>query len=83
MNSIDGPFLKSSTLTYRTETGFRISLRPVFFLLLAMSRFPLFSGYVVLILVPHGWFSAPFPAMWSIIQHHMVSLMHQFASIIR
>lgn len=30
MNSIDGPFFKGSTLTYRTETGFRIALRPVF-----------------------------------------------------
>lgn len=30
MNSIDGPFLKSSTLTYRTEAGFGDDPRPVF-----------------------------------------------------
>ena len=31
MNSSEGPFFKGSTLTYRTETGFRDTLRPVFF----------------------------------------------------
>ena len=31
MNSIDGPFLKSSTLTYRTRRQFRKRLSPFFF----------------------------------------------------
>jgi hypothetical protein len=30
MSSVDGLFFKGSTLTYRTETGFRSILRPVF-----------------------------------------------------
>ena len=50
----------SSTLTYRTETGFRISLRPVFFLLLAMSRSPMFSGHVVRYMAPHVTFPPVF-----------------------
>ena len=31
MISDDGSIFKGSTLTYRTETGFRYTLRPVFF----------------------------------------------------
>ena len=31
MNSIDSPFLKSSTLTYRTKIGFGFTLKPIFF----------------------------------------------------
>ena len=31
MNSFEGPFFKGSTLTYRTQAGFSITLRPALF----------------------------------------------------